>query len=512
MTICQSRQQGNEKIMNKPTNRIAELKAQFRAQQLASAGKLHSLEDLSDYTEGTWLSGALDHLNQTARNLGRRLTKDEITTNITPFYEAWLETQPKHIPLFEEPVPYVINLGRTTKRAAKNYDEVIETFDLLARTPVVETGVIMPDACPSGSLGTIPVGGVIAARNAIIPGAHSADICCSLYASYLRAAPNIPVEYSQILDMAMKVTHFGPGGREPGTEHAMPHGMIQKFESNRFLNQPHILAAAKSDFATQGDGNHFFYLGKAKSSNQPVIITHHGSRRVGAYLYKIGHALADAHRLIHSPETPKVNAWIPFDSEDGHDYWEALQIVREWTKASHRVIHRTIAGLLRMQVIDQHFNEHNFVFHEKDNQGDLFWHAKGATPLHAPFLPDYDGRQIIPLNMASSVLIVRGTRTSSNMGFAPHGAGRELSRNQYRDETKEIDPKTLFDRETAHIDARAYTGIPDITELPSAYKSAEQVMTEIRQFDLAEIIDEIEPYGSIMAGETAHLRYQPDKV
>ena len=70
--------------------------------------------------------------------------------------------------------------GPITAVEQANIDYVRQSMQLLMRTPTVVAGAIMPDACPAGPLGTIPVGGVVATRNAIHPGMHSADICCSV--------------------------------------------------------------------------------------------------------------------------------------------------------------------------------------------------------------------------------------------------------------------------------------------------------------------------------------------
>jgi len=62
----------------------------------------------------------------------------------------------------------------------RNVEAVAATVAEVLRTPVAVRGLVMPDACPAGSMGTIPVGGVVTLDNAIAPGMHSADICCSV--------------------------------------------------------------------------------------------------------------------------------------------------------------------------------------------------------------------------------------------------------------------------------------------------------------------------------------------
>jgi RNA-splicing ligase RtcB len=59
----------------------------------------------------------------------------------------------------------------------------------------------------------------------------------------------------------------------------------------------------------------------------------------------------------------------------------------------------------------------------------------------------------------------------------------------------------IFARETQGIDARFWCGTIDISELPSAYKDADQVQAQMAQFDLAAVVDRIQPYGAIMAGD-----------
>jgi RNA-splicing ligase RtcB len=116
-------------------------------------------------------------------------------------------------------------------------------------------------------------------------------------------------------------------------------------------------------------------------------------------------------------------------------------------------------------------------------------------------MPDITGPRIIPLNMAQPILIVEGETTAHNLGFAPHGAGRNLSRSQHKRNRAGMIPEAIFAEETQGIDARFYCGTIDISELPSAYKDAEAVKRQIHAFDLAEVLDEIMPYGCIMAGD-----------
>ena len=115
---------------------------------------------------------------------------------------------PEPAALLADPLPYFENIRAENEDEAANVEAVHDTMAALMRTPVIKAGAVMPDACPAGSVGTIPVGGVVASE-AIHPGMHSSDICCSMALSNLGNA-----DPAAVLDAVHKVTHFGPGGRD----------------------------------------------------------------------------------------------------------------------------------------------------------------------------------------------------------------------------------------------------------------------------------------------------------
>jgi tRNA-splicing ligase RtcB (3'-phosphate/5'-hydroxy nucleic acid ligase) len=385
-----------------------------------------------------------------------------------------------------------LNIRAETPEEQENLALVERHMIELMRVPTITAGAVMPDACPAGQApGTIPVGGVAAAENAIHPGMHSSDICCSLAMSILKDA-----DPKAVLDAGMRLSHFGGGGRKRGSQIRPPEQIMERFAANSFLAG--LTSDAIEHFATQGDGNHFFYVGRLASTGDVSLVTHHGSRRPGAMLYKAGMATAQRFGRHLSPETPSHNAWIPADTREGEDYWSALQAIRQWTKANHFAIHDLVAEHLGVRVEDRFWNEHNFVFRKPDG---LFYHAKGATPAWADFAEDSSGLTLIPLNMREPVLITRGCNADNGLGFAPHGAGRNFSRTVYLRKKIDMSEAELVKQETQGIDARFYSGFPDLSELPGAYKNAATVRRQIEEYGLAEVVDKIEPIGCIMAGD-----------
>src|SRR5690606_11365597 len=136
---------------------------------------------------------------------------------------------------------------------------------------------------------------------AIHPGMHSADICCSMAITVFQeeATPELA---KRVLDAGMALTHFGGGGRPRGKQIKPPYEVMVRFESNEFLRD--CVSDAIEFFATQGDGNHFFFVGRMGGTHQLALVTHHGSRKPGAMLYKRGIELAEKLTRKISPETP----------------------------------------------------------------------------------------------------------------------------------------------------------------------------------------------------------------
>ncbi len=429
------------------------------------------------YRPGKWFKDALNHINQ------NNLSSEKIAYYLK-------EVSPTQIFPHNEPVSFHKNIRAENQAEILNVASVIEAMNGLMYTPTLVGGAIMPDACPTGP-NQIPVGGVAVARNAIHPSMHSADICCSVIMTNFGF-----ISPKKVLDMAHATTHFGGGGRAEFS--TLPKEFESKLLENRFLNSEKSMQSARTHMGTQGDGNHFLFVGISKKTGETMMVTHHGSRGFGANLFSLGMKVAENFRLEISPSSSAKNAWIPFDTDEGKAYWDALQLVRAWTKMNHTVLHNATAEKLRIDPLNRFWNEHNFVF--KDN--DLFYHAKGATPLADKFVPDStDSLRLIPLNMSEPVLIVKGETTENNLGFAPHGAGRNVSRSQHKKSLAHKTIEQIFKEETKDLDIRFFSNHIDISELPSAYKSAEMVKRQMQEFNLGEVVDEIIPYGCIMAGD-----------
>lgn len=469
-------------------------------------------------------------LIETARKYEEKGIKDK--AYILKLLERDFEKPDPRVKLRNEPEPWTEAIEATCPEDEENIGSVRRFMGQLMRVPVIEAGAIMPDSCPAGSAeATIPVGGAIAVKNAIIPSAHSADICCSMYATLFECEKPV----NEMLDDLMESTRFGPGGRN--RDELVPDPVVDEdVWENRFLSGLQNHAAIH--IADQGDGNHFAYLGKititqefvqqlkdtghdeiatpleqSKTSELLVLVTHHGSRGLGAHVYKRGQKAALRETEKVADGIPKAAAWLDYDTEIGQEYWEALQYVGRWTRANHRAIHRRFLEKAGAEKLTEFGNEHNFVW----KRDDIFLHGKGATPA---WKDEHDRPLLglIPLNMAAPILVTLGRDNGEYLSFAPHGAGRNrsrtalkrayLGRNNFNDEEK---INEIVDQNTKGLDIRWYHGKADLSESPVAYKPAEQVKAQIQSFGLADVVAEIFPLGCIMAGDSGPQPWRRDK-
>lgn len=448
------------------------------------------------------------------------LTPDAIRAQLAPDLAAQTTFLERSAP---DPARLNVAMEVATDDERANLEKVRAQMLGMTTIPVVERAAILPDACPTGEgEAAITVGGAVVVRNALIPAAHSADICCSMYCSFFPATEH---SAAHMLDRLRESTRFGIGGRAP--QEQLHHPVLEeKVWRNPFLSQLEPLA--KAHLGDQGDGNHFAFIGTLRLSAEEraawieagygewmqalredttyhALVTHHGSRALGAQIYKRGlrAAIAATKRVAHG--IPSSAAWLDTSSEAGRDYWEALQYVARWTRANHEVIHTGFLSKLGLNAPALAFgNEHNFVWRRRDG---LYYHGKGATPAWNAA----DGRPLpglIPLNMASPILLCLGAGNEEFLGFAPHGAGRNISRTALRKRFQTESGKPDHNRMTAAI-AEATQGIEvrwwydraDLSETPLGYKDAAAISDQIERFGLARVCGRIEPLGCIMAGD-----------
>jgi len=372
--------------------------------------------------------------------------------------------------------------------------EAIKQMDAAMRLPISVAGALMPDAHVGYGL---PIGGVLATENAVIPYAVGVDIACRMRLSLYPVSPIVvgqkPGQFKKAL---MEQTRFGLGAKFTGNDRS-DHEVLDDpaWEATKYLKS--LKDTAYNQLGTSGTGNHFAEWGAfrieeddletgLKAGDYLALLSHSGSRGVG---FKIANHFSKLAMEMHPKLDPSVRhlAWLPLDWHEGQDYWQSMELAGRFAAANHEVIHQRVAKAVGLKPILSVENHHNFAwiqsvpapagFEGKDRK--VFVHRKGATPAGEGVLG------IIPGSMGDAGYLVRGKGVSDSLNSASHGAGRAMSRKQA------IHSITKTERDR-YLKERGVTLLGGgMDESPQAYKPIEQVIAA--QTDLIDIIGKFVP-------------------
>ncbi|HYE30090.1 MAG TPA: RtcB family protein [Methylomirabilota bacterium] len=363
--------------------------------------------------------------------------------------------------------------------------EAIGQMEKACMLPVSVAGALMPDAHVGYGL---PIGGVLATENAVIPFAVGVDIACRMKMTVLDLPLSALRQKRDWLTQAIEAeTRFGVGATfKNRRQHAV---MDEDWSCSPITRQNKD--KAWSQLGTSGSGNHFVEFGVFTAREQIVnlppgeylaLLSHSGSRGTGA-------SICDHYSKLASkkhPELPKELqrlAWLSLDSEEGQEYWAAMELMGLYAAANHACIHRHIAQRLGVEVLLDLENHHNFAWKEThviDGAArEVIVHRKGATPAGKGTLG------IIPGSMATPGFVVRGKGNPASLNSASHGAGRVMSRTKASSTLnwKEVSP-ALKERGVHLISA-------GLDEAPMVYKDIHSVMAA--QKDLVETLGQFDP-------------------
>ncbi len=367
--------------------------------------------------------------------------------------------------------------------------ESIRQMENACNLPVSVAGALMPDAHVGYGL---PIGGVLAARNAVIPYAVGMDIACRMKMSVL----DLPVsairgQEGRLRNVIEKATSFGVGGGfKVRKEHPV---MEEDWSVSKITRQ--CKDKAWFQLGSSGSGNHFVEFGTLtldrdelglRSGVYCALLSHSGSRGTGGQVAMHYSRLA----MNLNPGLPRELihlAWLDLDSDAGQEYWQAMELMGQYAAANHYLIHRDITKVLGVRVLLDIENHHNFAWKENHFGQDVIVHRKGATPAGKGIIG------IIPGSMATPGYVVRGKGIPESLNSAAHGAGRRMSRTMTRSSyTWNEGKKFLEARDVVLISA-------GLDEVPMGYKDIASVMAA--QADLVEIVARFDPKLVKMAPE-----------
>jgi len=352
-----------------------------------------------------------------------------------------------------------------------------------AKLPIAVAGALMPDAHSGYGL---PIGGVLATENAVIPYGVGVDIGCRMCLSVFDIDPKELTQREAFFAREInEATLFGSGAQ---FDHASNHEVM---ENEAFYELPllkNLHGRAWKQLGSSGSGNHFVEFGTVEiTEKDPVLgidaglyvglLSHSGSRALGANIANHYTKIAKQKRRL--PGEANNLAWLNLDEEEGIEYWIAMSLAGDYASACHHIIHAKIAKQLGRRPIKMVENHHNFAWKESFDGKEVIVHRKGATPAAIDVLG------IIPGSMTANGFIVKGKGEVASVNSASHGAGRLMSR------TKAMQSIT----ENALKDALKKHGVKlmggGLDEAPFAYKNIDTVMQS--QKALVDVIGKFTP-------------------
>lgn len=379
--------------------------------------------------------------------------------------------------LREEALPYAVFGANQIEQGALNQ------MNTAMRLPIAAAGALMPDAHQGYGL---PIGGVLATdANTVIPYAVGVDIACRMCLSVFDLpASAIDTQTHWLKSLLGEHTFFGMGS-ESG----------KKFETTLFdrpewtATKPirQLMDKAYRQLGTSGTGNHFVEWGELEvltpdeslpEGRYLALLSHSGSRGFGGGI--ANHYSKVAMEKTRLPKEAQHLAWLELDSQEGIEYWIAMNLAGDYASANHHEIHNKITKALGQQPLIRIENHHNFAWKETLADGrEVIVHRKGATPAAEGDIG------IIPGSMTQPGYVVRGKGLAASLRSASHGAGRQMSR------TKAIQTIQPAEVRKALEEARVQLIGAGLDEAPMAYKNLEQVMAE--QTALVEVLARFSP-------------------
>ena len=369
-------------------------------------------------------------------------------------------------------------------------------MEVAMQLPVTVAGALMPDAHQGYGL---PIGGVLATKNAIIPYGVGVDIGCRMALSVYDIPEFFYYENEDKFKRELLAhSKFGAGHGFTG-QYKSDHAVLESkvFQDNAFVKN--LKDKAWSQLGSSGGGNHFVEFGIMEFEQDDAILnipkgkyvallTHSGSRGMGATI--AGHYTQMAKDTCKLPEVAKNLAYLDMDSQLGQEYWMAMNLAGDYASACHEIIHTKMERALGATVLAKVENHHNFAWKEMYNNEEVIVHRKGATPAGKGVMG------IIPGSMTAPGFLVRGKGEENAINSASHGAGRQMSR------TKAIKSITKNEMQSILKDNGVTLIGAGLDEAPMAYKDIHQVMAA--QQELVDVVAKFTPKMVRMAEDGSH--------
>ena len=384
---------------------------------------------------------------------------------------------------------------------------VKQAVNLAHHPALVHHVALMPDAHQGYGM---PIGGVVAAKGAVIPAAVGVDIGCGMIATETDIPAEAFAEMSFRRAFQEKLKERIPVGE--GVSHRITQDWEGFEEYTAHNGMRSSLWPSKLDrmnLGTLGGGNHFIELQKSTAldgSGDPEggakvwLMIHSGSRNLGKRIEEHYHRIAARMcERFHTPLPDKDLAFLPIDEPAGHDYFTDMLFALRYAKENRRrmmeamkaTLAEFVPGANFVRTIDIH---HNYAAFEEHFGEKVCVHRKGATSAKL------DEIGIIPGSMGTASYIVRGLGNPESFMSCSHGAGRRMSRIAASttltvEECDKAMDGIVCERWHKYKGFGKAKGKLDLSEAPQAYKDIEDVIAS--ELDLVEPLVRLVPLASL---------------
>lgn len=343
---------------------------------------------------------------------------------------------------------------------------------------------IMPDSHQGYGM---PIGGVMATKNVVVPNAVGVDIGCGM-AAVKTSLTDITVDgLKGIMSQIRKRIPLGFNHHE------------EKIKWEGFDRAPNIdiiiqeWDAAQYQLGTLGGGNHFIEIQKG-SDGAIWFMIHSGSRNFGLKIAQEYHEKAKSLCSKWFSDIPDIDlSFFPMDTLEAKEYMEAMNYALEFAKENRRKMAVAVIDSFIEKIPGCEFNElidihHNYAIMEHHYGENVLVHRKGATSAKQGQLG------LIPGSQGTASYVVQGKGNPESFNSCSHGAGRKMGRKDaQRNLNLEAEKKRLDDRGIIH----SIRSTDDLDEATGAYKDISVVMEN--QKDLVDIVVELSPLAVIKA-------------
>jgi tRNA-splicing ligase RtcB len=347
---------------------------------------------------------------------------------------------------------------------------------------------LMPDTHEGYGM---PIGGVLATDNVIVPNAVGVDIGCGMCAVKTNILADTIVR-KQLAQIMAGIRALVPLGFEHQKERQNESLMPQGYNIDELVVVKRQYFAALKQLGTLGGGNHFIELQRDNNGSLWIMV-HSGSRNFGLQVAEYYNKTAKIlNAKYNSSVDPKADlAFLPFETEEAQFYYQEMKYCTEFALANRKLMMERIQKVVS-EILDDVFYEpminiaHNYAACETHFGKKVIVHRKGATSAKK------GEKGIIPGSQGTKSYIVEGLGNPESFMSCSHGAGRVMSRKAaIKNLNLEEEKRKLDELGILH----SIRGKSDLEEASSAYKNITQVMEF--QKDLVKILVELTPLAVI---------------